>query len=82
MEFWYSIKGPDWENNNFTLYSTQYYAEPSRGAVYPKYFDDGVTPYYEEVIAVNLPPGDYWFKSRAIGANATSDFSETSDYNG
>lgn len=82
MEFWYSVTVPDWVNNNYTLLSTQYYAVPGRGTVYPHYQTDGVTPFYEQTVAVNLPPGDYYFKTRAVGPNTTSDFSDASDYNG
>jgi len=80
MEFWYSLTTPEWIDNNYTLYSTQYYAAPGRGTLYPHYQTDGVTPFFEQVITVNLPPGDYYFKTRAVGPFNTSDFSEASDY--
>jgi hypothetical protein len=76
MEFWYSVQGADWTDNNFSLYSTQYYGQPGAGALYPHVQTDGTSTFFEQIIAVNLPPGTYWFKTRAIGPNSTSEFSD------
>lgn len=76
MEFWYSVLGADWVDNNFTLYTTQYYGQPGAGALYPHVQTDGTSTFFEQVIAVNLPPGTYWFKTRAIGPNSMSEFSD------
>lgn len=83
MEFWFSIKGADWKDNNFTLYSTQYYGRDNSGALYPHYFTDPAatiapvgTVFFEQIKTVNMPPDTYWWRTRAIGFSTASDFSE------
>ena len=82
MEFWYSQKGAELTANNYSLYGTQYYATTSTNvtqtAIYPHTQTDGVTLYFEQMKAVGLPTASYWWRTRAIGANTTSEFSDAS----
>jgi len=76
MEFWYSETTSTFLANNYVLYSTQYY---NGGSLYPHLLDDGVTVYYEQSRANGLPQGIYWWRTRAVGPNTTSEYSEASD---
>jgi hypothetical protein len=75
MEFWYSETTSTFQTNNYVLYSTQHY---NGGSLYPHYLDDGVTVVYEQTRASALPQGTYWWRTRAIGPNSTSNFSDAS----
>jgi hypothetical protein len=81
MEFWYSIKGSDLtEANQYILYTTQTYNENS---FYPNTFcadypGGPETPYYEQIKAISLPSGTYWWRTRAVGLNSKSDYSNSS----
>lgn len=82
MEFWYSQKGPDLTDNNYVLYTTQYYASTgtvTQTQLYPHTQEDGVTLFYEQARAVGLPTSSYWWRTRAVGPNQTSQFSDPSE---
>jgi hypothetical protein len=68
MEFLYSVKGGDIVNNNYILYSTQYY---NNGPLYPNYSSSG-NQYQEQIQTSYLPPGDYYWRTRALGPNNTT----------
>ena len=76
MEFWYSETTSTFVSNNYVLYSTQYY---NGGSLYPHYLDDGVTVQIEQSRASGLPQGIYWWRTRAVGPNTTSEYSDASD---
>lgn len=75
MEFWYSVKGAELVNNQYVLYSTQFYGN---GPLYPTLDSNGVR-FKEQVQTSYLPPGTYYWRIRALGPNnATSEFSPPS----
>jgi hypothetical protein len=74
MEFWYSVKGSELGNNNFTLYSVQNY---TNGPLYPKTTTQGST-FFEEIQLNSMPSGTYYWRTRAQGSNTTSAFSDPS----
>ena len=78
MQFWYSVKGADLDNNNYSLYAEQSYSDPTSSGVtlYPNYQIDGVTPFYEQARTYGLTKGTYYWRTRAIGAESASEFSD------
>jgi hypothetical protein len=74
MEFWYSTNGSDFVGNNYTLYSTQNYAQ---GPLYP-HFDTNNATFFEQVRTNYLPAGTYYWRTRAQGPQTTSAFSDAS----
>ena len=74
MEFWYSVKGADLTNNNYSLYRVQNYTKAS---LYPHYANDG-NLFYEQIQLNNLAAGTYYWRTRARGPNSASEFSEPS----
>lgn len=68
MEFWYSNE-QQITGNNYSLYETQQNADKSL------YVNNSI----ESVTVVNLPAGNYYWRTRAVGEKANSDFSEASD---
>jgi hypothetical protein len=81
MEFWYSTKGSALTDaNQFILYTTQNYNDNS---YYPNTFcadypGGPETPYYEQIKAIALPSGTYYWRTRAVGSNTKSDYSDSS----
>jgi hypothetical protein len=73
MEFWYSTSATV-STNNYTLYSVQNY---NSGSLYPHQDANGNT-FFEQVQAIGLPAGTYYWRSRAQGVNTPSDFSPAS----
>jgi hypothetical protein len=69
MEFWYSNTTAPISNNNYTLYSVQSYSD---GPLYP-------SGSIETFRISNFPTGTYYWRTRAIGPNSNSVFSEASD---
>lgn len=74
MEFWYSANGSTLTNNNYVLYTTQYY---NNGSLYPHY-STGTTVFYEQVLTTYFPAGTYYWRTRAQGPNSISEFSDAS----
>lgn len=88
MEFWYSVKGPSLVANNYSLYGTEYYATTSTGgvntAIYPYKITEGPEAgqnFYEDMRTYAMPTGTYYWRTRAVGPNTVSDFSEPGAFN-
>jgi len=75
MEFWYSVTTSTFNNNNYTLYTTQYYG--NGGTLYPHTTTNGLS-YYEQVQIQGFATNTYWWVTRAQGPNSSSDFSDPS----
>lgn len=74
MEFWYSVTTSTNINNNYSLYTTQYY---SNGSLYPHQDTNGNT-YVEQTTVSFLPAGTYWWRTRGVGVDTRSEFSDAS----
>ena len=67
LEYWYSAT-EEISGNNYTLYGTQQNADQSL-------YTSGVT---ETITVLNLPGGTYYWRTKAIGEQSNSDFSQAS----
>lgn len=74
MEFYYSVQGSTVTNNNYVLYTVQNYSE---GPIYPVTDVNG-DRFFEQVLFANMPAGTYYFRTRAVGPNNSSELSGAS----
>lgn len=75
IEFWYSTSTSVTENN-FALYQTQYYVTTENSITAARLYPPSSE---ERVNVTSLPPGTYFWVTRATGPNAASQFSDVSD---
>lgn len=76
MEFWYG-NSPEINTNNYALYETQNYVIINNNLlVNTDLYPNGYT---EKINALNLPTGDYYWATRAVGPATASEFSPISD---
>lgn len=74
LEFWYSVKGEEIGNNNYTLYAaTSYTQNAPNTVVYPNSAVDQVRTY-------GLTANTYYWRTRAIGEETASEFSDAVSY--
>jgi hypothetical protein len=74
MEFWYSVTTSTFNSNNYTLYTTQNYAN---GSLYP-HKDSFGNAFIEQIQLQGFTTNTYWWVTRAQGPNGTSEFSQPS----